>query len=64
MLDKLKKNKNPYYQFYDDYNTYQSRCQTSDPKGYEVIFSEDYDIIEDLEDISEEKKVLKKYIGH
>ena len=27
MLEKLKRNGNTYYQFYDDYNQYQSRCK-------------------------------------
>ena len=39
MLSKLKKCKNPYYQFYDDYNAYKERCQASDPEGYETIFN-------------------------
>ena len=51
MLDKLKKNKNPHYRFYDDYNVHQDRCRTADPVGYEVVFNQDYDIIQDLEDI-------------
>ena len=46
MLDKLKENKNPYYQFYDDYNTYQDRCKATDLDGYNVIFQDD--MIEDL----------------
>lgn len=40
MLDKLNKCKNPYYQFYDDYNAYRERCQTSDPDGYEAMFND------------------------
>ena len=31
MLDKLKKNKNPHYKFYEDCNAYQTRCKTTDP---------------------------------
>ena len=30
---------------------YQDRCRTADPVGYEVVFNQDYDIIQDLEDI-------------
>ena len=40
ILNKLKKSKNPYYQFYDDYNAYKERCQSSDPEGYEAIFND------------------------
>ena len=46
MLDKLKSNKNPHYQFYDDYNTFQNRCKATDLNGYDVIFQDD--INEDL----------------
>ena len=41
MLDKLKSNKNPHYQFCDDYNTYQNRCKATDPTGYTVMFQDD-----------------------
>ena len=51
MLDKLKNNKNPYYQFFDNVSDFENRCKKSDPSGYEVIFNANYDIIEDLEDI-------------
>ena len=51
MLEKLKNNKNPHYQFYEDYNAYRNRCETSDPTGYDVIFNQDYDMIQDLTDI-------------
>ena len=46
MLDKLKKNKNPYYKFFDDFNTFQNRCRITDPTGYSVIFQDD--VNEDL----------------
>ena len=29
MLEKLKRNKNPYYQFYEDYNEYQAHIETA-----------------------------------
>ena len=51
MLDKLKKSKNPHYKFYDDYNVYKGRCKTADPLGYDVVFNQDYDEIQDLVDI-------------
>ena len=47
MLDKLKSSKNPYYQFYDDHNIYKARCKTSDPEGYQVIFTDE--LKEDIE---------------
>ena len=55
MLEKLKRNKNPYYQFYEDYNEYQARCRTSDPKGYNVVFQDDdkTDEIVDIDDKTE-----------
>ena len=53
MLEKLRKNKNPYYKFYDDYNVYQERCRSADPTGYDVIFNQDYDVIHDIEDIEQ-----------
>ena len=58
MLDKLKRYKNPYYQFYDDYNIYKSRCKTSDPEGYNIIFTDE--IKEDMEipDGSQLKEVV------
>ena len=55
MLEKLKRNKNPYYQFYEDYNEYQARCRTSDPTGYNVVFQDDdkTDEIVDIDDKTE-----------
>ena len=47
MLEKLKKNGNKYYQFYDDYNQYQARCKESDPDGYNVVFK--VDVEDDVE---------------
>ena len=68
MLEKLKKNKNPYYQFYDTYSEYENRCRTLDPLGYQVIFDEDCDTIQDLEDIENDdgnsgKKVATQTAG-
>ena len=34
MLEVLKRHGNPYYQFYDDYNTYSNRCKKMDKKGF------------------------------
>ena len=41
ILSKMKKSKNPHYQFYDDYDAYQERCKEVDPSGYNVVFNED-----------------------
>ena len=41
MLEKLKRNGNKYYQFYDDYNQYHTRCKESDPVGYDMVFKDD-----------------------
>ena len=48
MLELLKKRKNPYYQFYDDYNTYTERCKKFDFKGFKVVFDEEVDTMEDI----------------
>ena len=50
MLDKLKINKNPHYQFYEAYNEYQARCRTADPTGYNVVFQDD-DNIDEITDV-------------
>ena len=52
MLELLKRMGNPYYQFYDDYNTYSNRCKQTDEKGYRFIFDED---VEKILDISEKR---------
>merc|ERR1712030_246214 len=49
MLEVLKQAGNPHYQFYEDLNTYEQRCQESDPDGYEVLFPEIDDIEEDID---------------
>ena len=51
MLDLLKNSKNPYYQFYDDYNIYTERCRREDFKGYTIVFDEEVEIIQDLSDM-------------
>ena len=53
MLELLKRNGNPHYQFYDDYNTYTERCKKTDFKGYTYIFDEETELIQD---ISEKKR--------
>ena len=61
MLDKLKRCKNPYYQFYDDYSEYQGRCKKTDPAGYNVVFHDD-DNVEQMNDIADEiNKVVNDY---
>ena len=57
MLDKLKTNKNPHYKFYEDCNAYQTRCKTTDPSGYGVVFNEDTDDILEIIDKMEETQV-------
>ena len=49
MLNKLKEHGNKYYQFYDDFNDYQTRCKEDDPNGYEVMFKPDNDVLEEVE---------------
>ena len=48
MLDTLKRAGNPYYQFYDDYNTFKEKCQSNDPAGHEIIFKSIEDTHDDL----------------
>ena len=49
MLDMLKKAKNPFYQFHDDFNTYAERCKIDDPEGHRVIFPEDDELEEEID---------------
>ena len=57
MLEKLKINKNPHYKFYEDYHAYHTRCKTTDPSGYEVVFNEDTDDILEIIDKMEGTQV-------
>ena len=59
MLELLKRSGNPYYQFYDDFNTFSNRCKRTDKKGYQYIFDED---IEEMLDISEKKDKSEKHL--
>ena len=71
MLEMLKKRGNPYYQFYDDYNTFTNRCKKSDKRGYSFVFDEDVDSMIDIseinkypfkqEDICIEEKIERDY---
>ena len=45
----LKKAKNPFYQFHDDFNTYAERCKIDDPEGHRVIFPEDDELEEEID---------------
>ena len=38
MLDLLKNSGNPYYQFYENADSFQERCRMTDPDGYDLIF--------------------------
>ena len=53
----LKRRRNPYYQFYDDYNTFTNRCRNIDKRGYSFVFDEE---VESITDISEMKKDAEK----
>ena len=55
ILDKLKRKRNKYYQFFDDYSTYESRCKETDPTGYNVIFEENGNDVNDELEIDLEK---------
>ena len=48
MLELLKRRGNPYYQFYDDYQTYTERCKKADAIGYSYVFDEDTEQILDI----------------
>ena len=51
MLELLKRERNPHYQFYDNYNTYTERCKKADFKGYTFIFDEEIEVIQDLSEM-------------
>ena len=48
MLELLKKSGNVHYQFYDDYNVYVDRCRTDDFNGYNFVFDEETEMIQDI----------------
>ena len=41
VLDHFKQSGHPYYQFYDDLNTYKQRCYINDRKGHDLLFGAD-----------------------
>ena len=43
---------------YDDYNIYKARCKTSDPEGYNVIFTDEIHEEIEVADGSQLKKVV------
>ena len=49
MLNKLKAKGNKYYQFFDDYHEYETRCKETDPTGYNAVFTDDGDSGDELE---------------
>ena len=57
MLDMLRNNGNRYYQFYDDFSKFQTRCKESDPVGYGVVFNDD--IEDDVELMPIENKDIQ-----
>ena len=48
VLGRLKRNGNPHYQFYDDYNVFKGRFKEKDPDNYNLVFESD-DVYEELE---------------
>ena len=55
MLDLLQKSENPYYQFHEDLETYEERCQKSDPEGYHVIFPYQDELEDDVDKMPEKE---------
>ena len=54
MLDKLKRSKNPHYKFYDEYDVYETRCRRTDPSGYDTVFNDDTDDLQEIIDKMDE----------
>ena len=48
MLELLKRSRNPYYQFYDDFNVYSERCRKEDAEGYSILFEEETEVMKDI----------------
>ena len=48
-LDFLKYCGNPYYQFYDDLNSFKKRCKEHDEEGYQMIFGSEISDAADIE---------------
>ena len=57
MLERLREAGNPYYRFYDDYQSYKNKCKTDDPVGHDIMFKVD----EEQEDEVFEKLDLGNY---
>ena len=55
-LKYLKDSGNPHYQFFDDRNEFEKRCKSDDPEGFEAMFGENEDLINNIEN---EIKVFK-----
>ena len=49
-LDFLKKSGHHGYQFYEDFNTYEARCEREDPEGFTLLYPEYEDIHPQFED--------------
>ena len=60
MLELLKRKKNIYYQFYDDYNIYTERCKAEDFRGYTIVFDEEAELIHDISGENKKSKPNKK----
>ena len=52
VLHNLKKSGHPYYQFYDDFHTYKSRCKSQDQDGHSLIFDNISSQNKDIEETS------------
>jgi hypothetical protein len=59
VLGHLKNSGNPYYQFYDDFNTYEKRCKEQDKHGHQMIFGNDSHDIESNGDEEEDLDIDK-----
>ena len=54
----LKKSGHPYYQFYDDFSTYEQRCKEQDKDGHTLIFGDENDSISDQFDAENMKRTV------
>ena len=48
-LKYLKDSGNPHYQFFDDRNEFEKRCLNNDPEGFEAMFGENEELINNRE---------------
>ena len=60
MLELLKRSKNRHYQFYDDYSVYEERCKKQDFTGYTMVFDDNIEVIQDIEDKQNEPEPMNE----